>query len=73
MKKTQFAKPEYSVAMSVETGCIVMVKKGPRGAEVIGSLSREDSLRFCQGLIEWIPEVLLAESIAETPKLSLVN
>lgn len=54
MKKAK--KPAYSIAMSKDTGCIVMVRTNGTKATVIGSLTREDSLRFADGLIDWVPE-----------------
>lgn len=46
-------KPDYSVAMSRDTGCVVMVRTNGTKATVIGSLTREDSLAFADGVIDW--------------------
>jgi len=75
VKKTQFGpKPEFSVAMSLETGCIVMVKTLGEKQAVVGSLTRDDSQKFAQALLDWRPETVLdAQSEPEKPKLSLVN
>ena len=70
MKKTQFGKPAHSVAMSLDTGCIVMLKTTNGKPQVMGSLTREDSLKFARGIIDWIPAAVQAP---EPPKLSLVN
>jgi hypothetical protein len=51
-------KPDYSVAMSKDTGCVVMVRTNGAKATVIGALTREDSLNFADGLIDWEPEVI---------------
>jgi hypothetical protein len=71
MKKTIFNKPEFSVAMSFETGCVVFVRNEGEKQKIIGSLTREDSLKFAQGIINWVPESVRVEP--EKPKLSLVN
>jgi hypothetical protein len=61
MKKTVFDKPAYSVAMSQETGCIVMVKTEGRKVSVIGSLDRAMSMKFADGVLQWMPEALRAQ------------
>jgi hypothetical protein len=71
MKKTVFPKAAFSVAMSLETGCIVMVRARGDKQEIMGSLTREDSLKFAQGLLDWIPEA--AQAPEPRPKLTLVN
>ena len=48
----------YSVAMSKDTGCIVMVRTNGKSATVIGALSREDSLNFVRGIMEWAKETI---------------
>ena len=53
MKKTHFPAPEYSVAMSLDTGCIVMIKTVNGKQQIMGSLTRDDSLKFAQGLFDW--------------------
>jgi len=54
MKKTQFPNPAcYSVAMATETGCIVMVRDSGKERTVVGSLTREDSIRFANELLFW--------------------
>ncbi len=58
MKKTQFPNPAcYSVAMSTETGCIVMVRDSGKERTVVGSLTREDSVKFANELLQWEPDV----------------
>lgn len=61
MKKPK--KPLYSVAMSKDTGCIVMVRTNGTKATVIGALTREDSLNFAGGVLDWVLESGEAESI----------
>ena len=74
MKKTQFPKAEYSVAMSLETGCIVMVRNLNKQVKVMGSLTRDDSLKFARGIIDWVPDALDAKPAEpERPKLTVVN
>ncbi len=56
------SKPAYSVAMSKDTGCIVMVRTNGRNVTVMGSLTREDSLNFVKGILEWSEATIKAES-----------
>ncbi len=65
MKKTEFTKPEYSVAMSQDTGCIVMVEKRGDKVKVMGSLTHEDSLKFANDVLKWMPEALRGHRVAE--------
>lgn len=55
-------KPNYSVAMSKETGCIVMIRTNGQKVTVIGSLTREESLDFVKGIFEWADATIQAES-----------
>lgn len=74
MSKSQFDKPEFSVAMSLETGCVVMVRSLRSKQEVCGSLTRADSIKFAQGILEWVPEAVQPDPPPpEPPKLHLVN
>lgn len=59
MKKTDFSK--YSVALSEETGCIVMVKTDGREVTVIGSLTRAQTLKFADDVRAWMPVALRHE------------
>lgn len=61
MKKTQFDEPNYSVALSGDTGCIVMVKTQGRKVTVMGSLTHEQSLHFADEVLKWMPEALRAQ------------
>jgi len=56
MKKTDFA--TYSVALSEDTGCIVMVKTDGRNATVIGSLTRDQTLSMADAVRAWLPTAL---------------
>lgn len=85
MKKTVFKDTAaYSVAMSQETGCIVMVRTTGQKVAIMGSLTREDSVKFAESVTTWIPESIRAayqqiepprteEGSADPPKLQLVN
>lgn len=55
-------KVTYSVAMSKETGAIVMVRTRGKAVEVMGSMTREDSLNFIKGIMEWSESTIKAES-----------
>jgi hypothetical protein len=55
-------KPDYSVAMSKETGCIVMVRTNGKQVSVVGSLTREDSLQFVKSIMEWSDETIKADT-----------
>jgi hypothetical protein len=57
-------KPTYSVAMSTETGCIVMTRTNGQRVTIIGSLTRESSMKFADELLEWVPE-----AAPEAPRL----
>lgn len=52
-KPKRSQKSAFSVAMSQETGCIVMVRTLGDRATIIGSLTREDSLAFADSVIDW--------------------
>jgi hypothetical protein len=62
MKKTVFKDPAaYSVAMSKDTGCIVMVRTNGQSVTVMGALDRAQSVKFADGLLQWMPEGLKGE------------
>ena len=54
-------KVNYSIAMSKEDGCIVMVRTRGKQMEVMGSMSRQQSLDFVKGIMEWSHEVIEEE------------
>jgi hypothetical protein len=60
MKKLK--KPDYSIAMSKDTGCIVMIRTNGKTVTVIGSLTREDSLKFVRDIMEWSELTIETES-----------
>jgi hypothetical protein len=62
-KPKRVTKSVFSVAMSQETGCIVMVRTNGHQVTVIGSLKREESLGFADSVIDW-------EAAPEPEKLS---
>jgi hypothetical protein len=49
----RITKSTFSVAMSQETGCIVMVRTLGAQAIVIGSLTKEQSDAFARGVLDW--------------------
>lgn len=53
MEKTH--KDLYSMGMSEEDGCIIFVKNGN---QILCSLQREDSVRFAEKLLAWLPKGL---------------
>jgi hypothetical protein len=55
-------KPAYSVAMSKDTGCIVMIRTDGKQVSVMGSLTREDSLNFVKSILEWSDETIKAQT-----------
>jgi hypothetical protein len=62
-------KVTYSIAMSKETGCIVMVRTRGKQVEVMGSMTREQSLDFVQGIMEWTKEVIKEDA----PRIQRLN
>jgi hypothetical protein len=64
-KKSEFDTPEFSVAMSLQTGCIVMVRTLRSEQQVIGSLTRADSIKFAHGIVDWAPEAVQADPKVE--------
>ena len=55
-------KVTYSVAMSKDTGCIVMVRTRGKAVEVMGSMTREDSVDFVKGILTWADTTIAKES-----------
>lgn len=55
-------KPQFSVAMSKDTGCIVMVRTNGKQVSVVGSLTREDSLNFVKDILEWSEATIKADT-----------
>jgi hypothetical protein len=55
-------KVTYSVAMSKDTGCIVMIRTRGKQVEVMGSMTRDDTLNFVKGIMEWSEATIKAES-----------
>ena len=54
-------KVTYSIAMSREDGAIVMVRTRGQQVEVMGSMTREQSLDLVKGIMEWSKEVIEQE------------
>lgn len=52
----------YSIAMSKETGAIVMVRTRGKVVEVMGSMSREQSMDFVKGILEWSEATIKADT-----------
>ena len=55
-------KVTYSIAMSKEDGCIVMVRTRGKQVEVMGSMTREQSLDFVKGIMAWSERTIAQES-----------
>lgn len=49
---------DYTVAMSQDDGCLVMIENN---RHVAGSMTREQTLAFAQGCIDWKPGELPSE------------
>jgi hypothetical protein len=62
-------KVQYSIAMSKDTGCIVMVRTRGKQVEVMGSMTREQSMDFVQGILEWTNEVIKEDA----PRIQRLN
>ena len=60
MKKPK--ESQYSVAMSKDTGAIVMVRTNGKKVTVVGSLTREDSLAFVTGIMEWADSTIKSDT-----------
>jgi hypothetical protein len=55
-------KVTYSVAMSKEDGCIVMLRTRGKQIEVMGSMTREQSTLFVKSILEWADETIKSDS-----------
>ena len=62
-------KVTYSIAMSKEDGCIVMVRTRGKQVEVMGSMTRDQSMDFVQGILEWTKEVIKEDG----PRIQRLN
>ena len=61
-KKSEFTgRPVNAVAMSQEDGCIVMVKTNGKQVTIMGSLTRDMSMKFADSVLQWMPEALKRE------------
>jgi hypothetical protein len=61
-------KVQYSIAMSKDTGAIVMVRTRGKQVEVMGSMTREQSMEFAKAIMEWSKEV-----IEDRPRIMQLN
>jgi hypothetical protein len=61
-------KPTYSVAMSTETGCIVMTRSNGQKISVVGALTREETVAFCESVFDWGAQSAMA-SEPDPPRL----
>ena len=68
--KSEF--PTYAVAMSQDTGCIVMTKTQRGKVSVMGSLTREQSIEFAKSIVDWKETIALGVK-KEVPKLTVVK
>jgi hypothetical protein len=62
-------KVSYSIAMSKDDGAIVMVRTRGNIVEVMGSMTREQSLDLVKGIMEWTREVIQEDS----PRIMRLN
>jgi hypothetical protein len=62
-------KVTYSIAMSKDDGAIVMVRTRGQVVEVMGSMTREQSLDLVKGIMEWSKEVIREEA----PRIARLN
>lgn len=70
MTKKRVTKSTFSVALSIETGCIVMVRTNGQQVTVVGSLTREQSLGLADSIVDWkiAAEVAGQATIAPRPQ-----
>lgn len=61
-KPKRVTKSTFSVAMSKDTGCIVMIRTNGVQVTVVGSLTREDSLNFVKDIMTWSEATIKEES-----------
>jgi hypothetical protein len=62
-------KVQYSIAMSKDDGCIVMVRTRGKQVEVMGSMTREQSMDLVKGILDWSKETIRAEA----PRIQQLN
>lgn len=58
MRKPGEAGESFTVGVDDNTGRVVIIRNN---REVIGNLSREDSIKFSQDVIEWQPAFMRAK------------
>lgn len=66
---TRKSQISYSVAMSKDTGCIVMVRTNGKSVSVMGSLTREQSLAFVRDIMDWSLDTIRKEG----PRILTMN
>jgi hypothetical protein len=59
----------YSVAMSKDSGAIVFLRTNGHQVTVIGAMSREESVDFVRGIMEWTAETIQDEA----PRIMRLN
>jgi len=59
----------YSIAMSKETGAIVMVRTNGKNVTVIGAMTREQSLDLVKGIMEWTEQTIREDA----PRIQTLN
>ena len=59
----------YSVAVSKETGCIVMVRTNGKVISVVGSLDRKQTLGFVSQIMDWSDETIREDA----PRIQRLN
>ncbi len=65
MKRFTTANAAFSVALSDDTGCIVIVEMRGKVPRVMGSLTHEQSVTFADAVMRWMPRALRREEKAQ--------
>ena len=58
MTKKRVNKSTFSVAMSKDTGCLVMVRTNGTQVTVVGYLSKDESMGMANALLSWSAEAV---------------
>ena len=63
----------YSIAMSKEDGCLVMVRTRGKQVEIVGSVTREQSEVIAEGVLDWnaspLEQIIAEELNGPQPRL----
>jgi len=63
-------KPQVSIAMSQQDGCIVIIGGINDDTKVLGSLDRDATIAFCDACLRWMPCDL---NIPDAPAMMIVE